>query len=1099
MTQETMKTVGYLKELNSLTFIRQLATRLPSFYCNRWRESARKIEDQKKDYTFDDLVEFVQGPHGEGMQRKAAMQNMQQRCKPHATVLHDESSNASVEKSGEPPTQERGESAISNCIKAKQPSRRNAATYSLIVPVWLKHQDNPQRKIEVYAILDDQSDVCFITDRVRKDLGLKGKEVQLELSTMCSVEIIDTLRIDGMEVMRNDEKVEISLPKTYSREVIPAKREQIPTPEVALRWKHLQRIADKIQPYREDLPIGILIGNSCVRAIKPRDVIPGKSNDPYAIRTTLGWGIIGPASPEGTHEGKVLESAACHRITSTEITSKTAPANKLVHVKQHKKVMKPEAIRTLLEQDFKDGQINTKPLSQEDLRFLRTMKEGIHLTEDQHYEMPLPLREGNIDLPFNRKQVENRLQQLRKRLERDSKYKEDYTKFMEDMITNGYAEKAPQTTTAKWYIPHHGVYNPRKPGKIRVVFDCSAEFNGHSLNSHLMQGPDLTNSLIGVLCRFRQERTAIACDIEGMFHQVRVNSEHRDFLRFLWWEKGDTSQEPQEFRMRVHLFGATSSPGCANLALKTTADDNEAELGQEPSNFLRKNFYVDDGLKSVNSEDHAIKLIETTKQLCKRGGFRLHKFTSNSKTVIETIAEEDRAKGIKNIDLDKQPLPLERVLGVEWCTESDNLKFRITLKDKPLTRRGVLATISSIYDPLGLAAPFLLKGKRILQRLCKENVEWDDPIPQDLRAQWEKWRGELHLLEELSVPRCFLTADFGELKNVELHHFSDASNEGYGQCSYLRLVDEHDKINCSLVMGKARVAPLKPFTIPRLELTAALVSVKTSELLAQELEYPSPEETFWTDSMVVKAYIQNDARRFHTIVANRVQQIRNSTDPNQWNLQELAQEHATLEPDDKEVKRVYTLTTATTPTQKWPTLAERISIFSDWFQAVRAIANCLRYLAILRDNVKLKKSTESSDQNPLNANKPMTTEELKNAEVKIIKEAQKVAFTEDVRTLSFNKETTKSSQLRRLDPFLDHDGVLRVGGRLKHSPMPEEIKHPAILPRKGQVTEMLLRHLHNKSDHQGRGVTVNEVRSSGFWIIGCTSAVSELLIKCTIC
>lgn len=240
-----------------------------------------------------------------------------------------------------------------------------------------------------------------------------------------------------------------------------------------------------------------------------------------------------------------------------------------------------------------------------------------------------------------------------------------------------------------------------------------------------------------------------------------------------------------------------------------------------------------------------------------------------TREVIETIAEEDRAKGIKNIDLDKQPLPLERVLGVEWCIESDSLKFRITLKDKPMTRRGVLATVSSIYDLLGLAAPFLLKGKRILQHLCKENVGWDDPIPQDLKTQWERWRGELHLLEELSVPRCFLPSDFSKLKTVELHHFSDASNEGYGQCSYLRLIDEQGRINCSLVMGKARVASLKPFTIPRLELTAALVSVKVSEVLAQELEYPSPEETFWTDSMVVKAYIQNDARRFHTFVANR--------------------------------------------------------------------------------------------------------------------------------------------------------------------------------------------------------------------------------------
>ena len=167
---------------------------------------------------------------------------------------------------------------------------------------------------------------------------------------------------------------------------------------------------------------------------------------------------------------------------------------------------------------------------------------------------------------------------------------------MNDTIKAGYAERAPKKNAKSWYIPHHGVYHPKKPGKIRVVFDCSAEFEGHSLNRQLLQGHDLTNSLLGVLCRFRQEPVAFACDIEGMFHQVKVNEEHRDYLRFLWWDQGDTTKDPVEYRMTVHLFGARSSPGCANLALKTTAEDNEKDLGTETARFLIKNFYVDDGL-----------------------------------------------------------------------------------------------------------------------------------------------------------------------------------------------------------------------------------------------------------------------------------------------------------------------------------------------------------------------------------------------------------------------------------------------------------------------------------------------------------------------
>ena len=136
-----------------------------------------------------------------------------------------------------------------------------------------------------------------------------------------------------------------------------------------------------------------------------------------------------------------------------------------------------------------------------------------------------------------------------------------------------------------WYIPHHGIYHPKKPNKIRVVFDCSAEFKNETLNKHLLQGPDLTKNFLGVLCRFRQETVAFMCDIESMFLQVRVSEECRDLLRFLWWENGDTTKDPIEFKMTVHLFGATSSPGCANYALKSTANDNE-ELGSMSANFV---------------------------------------------------------------------------------------------------------------------------------------------------------------------------------------------------------------------------------------------------------------------------------------------------------------------------------------------------------------------------------------------------------------------------------------------------------------------------------------------------------------------------------
>ena len=212
----------------------------------------------------------------------------------------------------------------------------------------------------------------------------------------------------------------------------------------------------------------------------------------------------------------------------------------------------------------------------------------------------------------------------------------------------------------------------------------------------------------------------------------------------------------------------------------------------------------------------------------------------------------------------------------------DCLGFSIVLKDQPLTRRGVLATVASVYDPLGLLTPLILRAKKILQEICRRGVSWDDPLPEDVQIRWERWKLDLMHLKELQIPRCFEPKTMSQKKSYELHNFADASTSGYGQCSYLRVKDEDGNVNVSLVMGKSRVAPLKITTIPRLELTAAVVSAKVDVMLQEELNYANLKQFFWTDSKVVLGYINNDAKRFHTFVANRVQIIRSNTDTKKW-------------------------------------------------------------------------------------------------------------------------------------------------------------------------------------------------------------------------
>ncbi|XP_064646730.1 uncharacterized protein LOC135499716 [Lineus longissimus] len=220
---------------------------------------------------------------------------------------------------------------------------------------------------------------------------------------------------------------------------------------------------------------------------------------------------------------------------------------------------------------------------------------------------------------------------------------------------------------------------------------------------------------------------------------------------------------------------------------------------------------------------------------------------------------------------------------MEWHVESDCFKFSVNLKDKPLTRSSILSTVSSIFDPLGLVSPVPLQGKTILQDLWHQKADWDDPIPDEIRMRWVKWRMELMTLKELQIPRCLKSMNFGTIQKAELHSFADASEYAYGQCSYLKLVDDGcGQVETALVMSKARVAPVKVVTIPGLELTAAVTCVKVGTFLNRELKIEDLQLRYYTDSTVVLGYISNETKKFHIFVANRTQQIRDVSSPQQW-------------------------------------------------------------------------------------------------------------------------------------------------------------------------------------------------------------------------
>lgn len=292
-----------------------------------------------------------------------------------------------------------------------------------------------------------------------------------------------------------------------------------------------------------------------------------------------------------------------------------------------------------------------------------------------------------------------------------------------------------------------------------------------------------------------------------------------------------TLQECQRSTECVHLFGAVSSPSCSNYALRGAADNYALEYSKDIISTVKNHFYVDDCLKSTATEEEAVKLIHALTSLCKKGGFHLQKWITDRPNVLTTIPKTIRAVGLENMDLDKEHLPVER-LGTQWCVQGDTFSFRTAVQERPYTRRGILSVVSSFYDPLGFLSPFIIPAKLLLQELCRKNLKWDEPVPALFSKHWSDWLSEFQQISGFKVERCVKPQDFGTSLKAQLHHFSDASQAGYGTVSYLRL-ENIDSVR-SFIMGKVRVAPLKQVTIPRLELAAAILAVQVHTMLRKE-------------------------------------------------------------------------------------------------------------------------------------------------------------------------------------------------------------------------------------------------------------------------
>ena len=456
----------------------------------------------------------------------------------HHTLLHDPSRDKSNEVTQEKALKSQPVKACSSLCATNQEDTKNFLPLLATLPVKVV---SGKEELCTYALLDSGSQQTFCTERLVDELKLQGPNHVMQLHAMTQTGGANSIKgklVSFSVSSLEDHQSSFQLSQVMTVDKLPMQKCQVPGWKELNNWEHLEGLPI---PELEDKSVDLLIGTDYAPASVPLESRASSQEGPVAAKTPLGWTLYGP----------MLKSDEMMPINLTSMH---------MLVTHQESILAPH-------QYVEEGELKCDN-SREDRIALERMKSSITFI-DGHFELPLLWRDKKEALPNNHQMAQRRLWSLKRKLLKDERLLQRYCEVMEGYIENGYAElvdqqeAAPDDTPQIWYVPHHGVVNPKKPEKLRIVFDCAAQFQGTSLNDQLMQGPTMTNNLSGVLLRFRKQRIALVADVRCMFHQIKVATQDRDALRFLWWKDGVLENDFQVYRMTVHLFGAASSPSCA--------------------------------------------------------------------------------------------------------------------------------------------------------------------------------------------------------------------------------------------------------------------------------------------------------------------------------------------------------------------------------------------------------------------------------------------------------------------------------------------------------------------------------------------------------
>ena len=665
--------------------------------------------------------------------------------------------------------------------------------------------------------------------------------------------------------------------------------------------------------------------------------------------------------------------------------------------------------------------------------------------------------------------------------------------------------------TAKHFLPHFPVIREdRVTTKTRIVFDPSKTSpRVPCLNDLLDKGPSLIPLLTTILIKFRLYAVGITADIEKAFLQIMLAENDRDYTRFLWLRdiNGDVvDNNIVQMRFLRVLFGPSPSPFLLNATIRYHLGgyDKSDEIVQKILNA----FYSDNLVTGTESVGEGKQLHDHTKVVFDAAGMNMRSWVSN-----EVELQNHFGSGL---------VAAAMVLGLKWITGNDSLKIHV---DKVLsavdtlgvlTKRVACSLAARLFDPLAFLEPFTVRAKIMLQELWSMKVGWDDPIPAAQAGAWNEWLREIQNITKYAVPRRYVPCKSEEVAVRELHVFCDSSEKAYGAVCYLRVVTTDGTVYVQHVLARSKVAPLKKLTIPRLEFLAALLGCAVLKHVVSALGVPISSTVFWSDSQISlfwiagkgspDRFVRNKLIKYQEDLANGTwRYCPSKMNPADAITRGLTMDELTLTrwtdgPSwlrrEEDWPETLTLDVVDAPDPAVVQLAPVVPAdepvvdmkrFCSYTKLVTATALAVRFV----QNYCCK------DRSGRNLG-DVTISELRNALSVLVRIAQRECYQSEVTWLEGGKTSSPPSLVRQLKLFLDEKGILRCKGRIENALLPNRVKFPILLPKKHQLTKLIIWKCHKEVLHGLVRETLAQVRQR-FWIPQGRRVVKSNIRGCVTC